>query len=208
MGSVMRLRILSRVDLPAPLRPMMPNDLALLHFEVDVAQRPELLATVRAVPAGTQPAQWRPDCTFDDVAKAVSAVSVTKHVALGQAFDRDDVSLMSSAGALRRLPGDALGYRHNGARNVVVQRTRPEGLVQSFEQPGHPPMAPLVPMDTLAPLVVAARGTACRNHRHLRFRQLSAMRRSGRSVAELGRGPQSVRRTRGPRPSSASDAES
>ena len=37
VGSVMRLRIFSRVDLPAPLRPMMPDDLALLDFE---ARRP------------------------------------------------------------------------------------------------------------------------------------------------------------------------
>ena len=42
-GSVMRERILSRVDFPAPLRPIMPDDLALLHLEGDVLERPEIL---------------------------------------------------------------------------------------------------------------------------------------------------------------------
>ena len=43
VGSVMRLRILSRVLLPAPLRPMMPSDLALPHFKIKITQRLEFL---------------------------------------------------------------------------------------------------------------------------------------------------------------------
>ena len=42
VGSVMRERNFSSVDLPAPLRPMMPDDFALGNIEADVAQRPEM----------------------------------------------------------------------------------------------------------------------------------------------------------------------
>ena len=45
VGSVMRERILSRVDFPAPLRPTpdeVPDDLALLDLEGDVLERPEI----------------------------------------------------------------------------------------------------------------------------------------------------------------------
>ena len=47
VGSVMRLRILSSVLLPAPLRPMMPTTSPRLHLEGDVLQRPELLTRPR-----------------------------------------------------------------------------------------------------------------------------------------------------------------
>ena len=40
---VMRLRSFSSVDLPAPLRPMMPTGFALLDLEGDILQCPEFL---------------------------------------------------------------------------------------------------------------------------------------------------------------------
>ena len=43
VGSVMRLRILSSVLLPAPLRPMMPTTSPLLDLEGDVFEGPEFL---------------------------------------------------------------------------------------------------------------------------------------------------------------------
>ncbi len=42
VGSVMRLRILSKVLLPAPLRPM-TDDFTLTNFKTDIAKRPETL---------------------------------------------------------------------------------------------------------------------------------------------------------------------
>ena len=45
VGSVIRDRIFSSVDLPAPLRPMMPRT-SPLHFEIDILQGPELLDRV------------------------------------------------------------------------------------------------------------------------------------------------------------------
>ena len=44
VGSVMRDRIFKSVDLPAPFRPMMPDDLAAGDVEAHVSQRPELLS--------------------------------------------------------------------------------------------------------------------------------------------------------------------
>ena len=43
VGSVIRLRILSSVDFPAPLRPMMPKHLAALDLEGDILERPQEL---------------------------------------------------------------------------------------------------------------------------------------------------------------------
>ena len=46
VGSVMRDRIFSSVDLPAPLRPMMPTTSPRLTSKTDVLERPELLDLV------------------------------------------------------------------------------------------------------------------------------------------------------------------
>ena len=77
VGSVIRLRIFSSVDLPAPFRPMMPTTSPCLISQVDVAQRPELLAGrrerasyaraassrggTRCSSAWRRPSAWSPD---------------------------------------------------------------------------------------------------------------------------------------------------
>ena len=53
---MIRDRILSSVVLPAPLRPMMPEDLALGDLEGDVAQRPDLLVLPSAARAASRDA--------------------------------------------------------------------------------------------------------------------------------------------------------
>ena len=58
VGVVIRVRILSSVDFPAPLRPMTPERLALLELERDVAQRPDLLVAARCSCPVSRFAAW------------------------------------------------------------------------------------------------------------------------------------------------------
>ena len=50
VGSVIRERILRRVLLPAPLRPMIPTHFSLLELEDDVVQRPDQSVVSRPLP--------------------------------------------------------------------------------------------------------------------------------------------------------------
>jgi hypothetical protein len=80
VGSVMRERILSSVDFPAPLRPMMPTTSPAFDLERDVAQCPELLFLKPGAPTETAPEFAR------GVVQRVPQVVVTRfmldHVAL------------------------------------------------------------------------------------------------------------------------------
>ena len=49
VGSVIRLRIFSSVDLPAPLRPIRADDLPPRHLERDVLQGPEVRSSAGSV---------------------------------------------------------------------------------------------------------------------------------------------------------------
>ena len=114
----MRLRILSSVHLPAPLRPMMPRTSPCLHLEVDILERPEFLDLVALhdLPPANEigrPCRVKLRISWPMTSRS-ARVTVLRHrvdavanqIAFGQIFDGDH------------------RFRHNSGAFIVLRSDR------------------------------------------------------------------------------------